>query len=214
MDREITDDEMQDKIRRMKNFKSPGPDQITNFWFMQLTSLQPLYLTAFNRILSGQEEAPTWLTKGMTRLLPKNADTHLPNKYRPICCLPTTYKLLTAIIAERLYAHLDDNNLLSEQQKGCIRGCLGTKDQLLLNKAIIENCRKRATNLSMAWLDYQKAYDSVPHSWIRKCLKLYRLSTNIENFISDSMKRWTTTLHLRHEEGEIILRDIKIKRGI
>ena len=213
-DRPITDDEMQNKLRTMKNFKSPGPDQITNFWLKQLTSLQPIYLAAFNRILSGQEEAPDWLTEGKTRLLPKNADTHLPNKYRPICCLPTTYKWLTAIIAERLYDHLDQNSLLSEQQKGCIRNCLGTKDQLLLNKAAIENCRKRATNLSMAWLDYQKAYDSVPHSWIRKCLKIYKLSDNLCQFIIDSMKRWSTNLHLRHENGEIILRGIKIKRGI
>ena len=150
----------------------------------------------------------------MTRLLPKSAETHLPNKYRPICCLPTTYKLVTGIISDRLYAHLSTNNLLSEQQKGCIKDTLGTKDQLLLNKAILENCRKRATNLSMAWLDYQKAYDSVPHSWIKKCLKMYGISPNIEKFIADTMNNWATNLHLKHEAGEIIVRNVSIKRGI
>ena len=94
---------------------------------------------------------------------------------------------MTGIISDRLYAHLSTNNLLSEQQKGCIKDTLGTKDQLLLNKAILENCRKRATNLSMAWLDYQKAYDSVPHSWIIKCLKMYGISPNIAKFIADTM---------------------------
>ena len=213
-DSPVTETEFNAKLRRAKNFKSPGPDQITNFWLKQITALHPLYRDAFNRILSGRETAPLWLTEGMTRLLPKSAETNLPNKYRPICCLPTTYKLLTGIISERLYAHLDTNNLLSPQQKGCIRDSLGTKDQLLLNKAVLENCRKRATNLSMAWLDYQKAYDSVPHSWIKKCLKMYGVSQNIENFISDTMTRWNTNLHLRHEKGEIVVRGVKIKRGI
>ena len=214
IDQMIIDKEMQDKLRSMKNFKSPGPDQITNFWLKQVTALHPLYLTAFNRILNGEESAPLWLSEGMTRLLPKSAETHLPNKYRPICCLPTTYKLLTAIIAARLYNHLDTNDLLSVQQKGCIKDCLGTKDQLLLNKAVLENCRKRATNLSMAWLDYQKAYDSVPHSWIRKCLQLYGVSENIRNFISDTMTKWRTNTLLRHTYREIILRDIMTERGI
>ena len=125
-DRIITDVEFQREIRRMKNFKSPGPDQITNFWLKNLTALHPMYLAAFNRILTGEEDAPPWLSEGLTTLLPKSAETHLPNKYRPICCLPTTYKLLTAIISERIYRHLSQNELLSEQQKGCIKNCLGT----------------------------------------------------------------------------------------
>ena len=213
-DRPITNQEFQRKLRTMKNYKSPGPDQLTNFWLKTLDALHQHYLAAFNKILSGEESAPLWLSEGLTRLLPKTAETHRANKYRPICCLPTTYKLLTAIISERLYDHLSDNDLLSEQQKGCIKDCLGTKDQLLLNKAILENCRKRATNLWMAWLDYQKAYDSVPHSWIRKCLQLYGVSTNIEMFIADTMTKWKTQLLLKHQNGEIVLRDVKIQRGI
>lgn len=213
-DRTITDDEFQGELRRMKNFKSPGPDQITNFWLKNLTALHPMYLAAFNRILGGEECAPLWLSEGLTTLLPKSAETHLPNKYRPICCLPTTYKLLTAIISQRIYHHLSRNELLSEQQKGCIKNCQGTKDQLLLNKAILENCKNRATNMSMAWLDYQKAYDSVPHSWIKKCLKLYGISNNIKSFITDTMTKWKTKLRLRHENGEVTLNDVHIKRGI
>ena len=44
--------------------------------------------------------------------------------------------------------------------------CSGVKDQLLINKAILKDCKKRHTNLAMAWIDYRKAYDMLPHSWI------------------------------------------------
>ena len=36
---------------------------------------------------------------------------------------------------------------------------------------ILENCKNRHTNLSIAWIDYKNAFDNVPHSWIEKCLE-------------------------------------------
>ena len=54
----------------------------------------------------------------------------------------------------RVYKHLDENDLLPKEQKGCRRGSYGSKDQLLINKAIIEDAKKRK-NLSTAWIDYK-----------------------------------------------------------
>jgi hypothetical protein len=42
----------------------------------------------------------------------------------------------------------------------------------MISKAIYEDCRRRNKNLSMAWIDYQKAFDSVPHSWVEKSIEL------------------------------------------
>ena len=37
-------------------------------------------------------------------------------------------------------------------------------------EVIVEcNCKKK---LAMAWIDYTKAFDMVPHLWIKECLKL------------------------------------------
>ena len=44
----------------------------------------------------------------------------------------------------------------------------GCKDQLMISKVIYEDCRRRNRNLSIAWIDYQKAFDSVPRSWVEK----------------------------------------------
>ena len=35
-----------------------------------------------------------------------------------------------------------------------------------INKMIMREVKMRKRNLSMAWIDYKKAYDMVPHSWI------------------------------------------------
>ena len=47
---------------------------------------------------------------------------------------------------------------------------------------IIEDCKKKKKNLSMAWIDYRKAYDSVPHEWILKTLQMYRFNEKLIKF--------------------------------
>ena len=200
------------KLKELGSFKSPGIDKVPNFWLKKLVSLHSRYVSCFNRMIDGEEDTPDWLTKGRTTLLPKSEETHRPNKYRPICCLSTTYKLLTGLISDAIYSHLDDGDFLEKEQKGCIRKRLGTKDQLLINKTILEDAKRRQRNLSMAWIDYQKAFDSVPHSWINRCLDLYKVDKSVRLFLKKQMSKWQTTLTLNHENGEITIPDVKIQR--
>ena len=63
---------------------------------------------------------PSWLTKGRTALLQKDKSKgNIASKYRPITCLPLMWKLLTGIIADQIYGHLDQQKLLPEEQKRC-----------------------------------------------------------------------------------------------
>ena len=43
-------------------------------------------------------------------------------------------------------------------------------------------------------MDYRKAYDSVPHSWIILCLKTFRVAKNICSFMTKTMVLWHTQL--------------------
>ena len=159
-------------IMKFSNRKAPGNDGIANFRIKNLTSLHDDLITAYNDILKHPEKAPDWLTDGLTYyLLPKTEETKNPMNYRPITCLPTLYKILTSILTERTCTFLDGNELLPTEQKGCKRVSYGCKDELLINKMILENCRRNKRNLSSAWIDYKKAFNSAPHSWIIKCLR-------------------------------------------
>ena len=64
-----------------------------------------------------------------------------------------TYKILTWVIANRIYNNLDYQQLISTNQKGYKRKSQGTKDHLLINKAIMENAKIYNKNLYMAWID-------------------------------------------------------------
>jgi len=103
-----------------------------------------------------------------------------------------------------------DNNILCYEQKGARPQSRGTKDQLAIDKTITQESRKRNKNLAMAWIDYRKAYDSVPHSWIMRCLQLYKVDQKIYRFITASMEYWQIRLTCGKEE----IGDVKIRRGI
>ena len=100
--------------------------------------------------------------------------------------------------------------MLADEQKGCRKRSQGAKDQLLVDKAILKNCRRKMPNLSMAWIDYKKAYDMVPHLWILKCLEMVRGAKNMITIISNSMANWKTAL----TSGRTDLEQVDIRRGI
>ena len=64
------------------------------------------------------------------------------------------WKLLTGVIAEKINNFLKQEKILPEEQKGCKRGSRGTKDQLLIDETVLQDCKKRHTDLSLAWIDY------------------------------------------------------------
>ena len=211
---ELTVDELKANIARASNWKCPGPDKLPNFWIKQFTSLHEKMAKTFTEILKDPETAPDWLTAGNTILLPKKDETWIPKNYRPIACLPTTFKILTSIITDRLYKHLEDQGIMAKEQRGGKKDCYGCKDQLMINNAILENCRKKQKNLSTAWIDYKKAFDSVPHSWIIKCMEMYKVHPMLTTFIKTTMNDWKTNMTLVHEKGTMETGPINIKRGI
>ena len=81
---------------------------------------------------------------------------------------------------------------------------------MLIDKMVMKNCKRRKTSLSMIWLDYKKAYDMIPHSWIVKCLAIHNIANNVTAVIKNSMKQWHTELTSGNEK----LCKIDIKRGI
>ena len=69
----------------------------------------------------------------------------------------------------------------------CKKKSRGTKNQSSIDKTILRDFRKRHTNLGIAWIDYEKDYDMVPHFWILGSLELVQVSDNIHEFVKRSM---------------------------
>ena len=160
------------------------------FWLKNVSSLHERVRLQLKECLDSGF-VPSWLTTGKTSLLQKDkSKVNVVSNHRPITCLPLMWKLLTGLIADHMYAHLNQEKLLPEEQKGCREGSRGTNELLYIDRAVIKEVKYRNKNLAMARIDYKKAYDMVPHSWIIECLDLFGVAEDIKSLLANSMEKW------------------------
>ena len=138
---DITTGSLKKILGRMPNWKSPGPDFVQWFWLKNFIILHERVRLQLNECLNSGF-VPSWLTRRRTSLLQKDKSKgNAASNYRPITCLPLIWKLLTGVIADQIYAHLDQEKLLPEEKKGCRKGSRGTNDLLYIDRAVIKEVK-------------------------------------------------------------------------
>ena len=204
----ITECDLCRRLTRMKNWTAPGPDMIHAYWLKKFTALHSRLAWQMEKLITTGDH-PSWLTLGRTVLIMKDPDQGpVPKNYRPITCLSTTWKLLSGIIADKIQEHVCE--YMHTAQRGIGSGSRGSKHQLLIDQTVSKDSRSRRTNLAMAWIDYKKAYDSVPHTWILESLRLHKIEPRLVAFIQQSMSHWKTKLYSNSKSTA----EIKINCGI
>ena len=129
---DITTGSLKKILDRMPNWKSPGQDSVQGFWLKNFSSLHERVRLQLKECL-GSGFMASRLTRRRTSLLQKDKSKgKIASNYRPITCLPLMWKLLTGVIADEMYAHLDQEKLLLEEHKGCRKGTRGTNDLLYI----------------------------------------------------------------------------------
>ena len=92
-------------------------------------------------------------------------------------------KLYTKCINYLLQWHCEKktNGIITIEQAGGKKfgGCT---EQLMINKTILEEVKISRRLLITRWLDYQKAFNSVPYEWLIKSLELAKAPIKIINY--------------------------------
>ena len=143
----------------MKSWTAPGPDGIPGYWLKKFKSTADLIKHLLWKVLDGETEIPEWLVKGRTVLLPKDGWEGKPDQFQPITCLNCTYKLFTGVLTAILMTHVTTKNVLPDEQKALRKGRRGCLDALVIDGMIVDETKLYSRNLSVAWIDYRKAFD-------------------------------------------------------
>ena len=174
-DKAITLEFVTERMKKIPNWKAPGPVGVQGYWLKKLTSLHDRIADQMSELVNNRVPLPVSMITGRTVLFQKDPQKgNVVEHYRPISCLPLLWKLMTGIISDYVYQMFLESDILRVEQKGCRKKSRGTKDQLLIDKMILNGSKRRKKNLAMAWVGYKKAYDMVPNSWIVECLQLDR----------------------------------------
>ena len=104
---DITAEDVKQILGKVPNWKAPGPDGVQGFWIKNLKSLYKRIAQLLQGCLNSGN-VPKWMTTGKTVLIMKDPTKgNHPGNYRPITCLPLMWKALTGIIADKLYVHME-----------------------------------------------------------------------------------------------------------
>ena len=169
----ITVEEIQRALRTMRADAATGADGIST-WALKLPELAPFLASAFNKhcCLGGDSRSsapPSWRIS-MIVPIPKNSGSTSLDNHRGIALESAVPKLLNAVLRNRLLPGL--NPILLGIQSG-FRPGRSAVEQIAALRLVIDACRTRQRAISIVFVDFQKAFDSVSRSSISWLLSAY-----------------------------------------
>jgi hypothetical protein len=161
---QITRDQIEFQIHKLKPYKAPGPDGIPNIILMRCADLliNRLYYI-YKAMLEHNLHYAPWKTFTTVVLhKPGKPRYDIPKAYRPIALLNTMWKVLTAVIADQLTFYNEKYQLLPAHH---FSGRLGhtTADAVHLLVYKIKSAWRQGEVTSVLFLDVEGAFpNAVP----------------------------------------------------
>nr|GEU68438.1 retrovirus-related Pol polyprotein LINE-1 [Tanacetum cinerariifolium] len=131
----------------------------------------------FNKIFSSAKIPDEWRLSEVIPVYKNKGDAQACSNYRGIKLLSHTMKLWERVIERRLRRE----SRVLENQFGFMPG-RSTTEAIHLLRSLMDKYRERQRDLHMAFLDLEKAYDSVPHDIMLIVESTERLNNKLESW--------------------------------
>jgi len=181
---------IRNKLNKLQCDKSAGPDGLHPMILNRCADAiaQPL-ASIFNKSFDTGVVPLDWKAANISPIFKKGSRMD-PGNYRPVSLTSVVSKVMESIIKDDMVTILQKEGLLNTSQHGFMRkrSCLTNLLECFeeWTKALDEGY-----GIDVIYLDYRKAFDSVPHKRLIMKLKSYGFHSKtimwIENFLSD---RW------------------------
>ena len=168
-DEPITKEELDSVLRRIKNRKAAGLDEIPpEVW--KTRQFDDILLRQCNAVYS-QNRIERW-TKGCILPFPKKGDLGLAKNYREITLTSIAAKIYNVLLRNRIEPKID--NILRKNQNGFRRN-RSTTSQILTIHRILEGVRAKNLQATLLFVDFTKAFDSIHRGKMEQILLAYGL---------------------------------------
>ena len=183
----VTPELVAKKIKAMKDNKSPGVDGIPPKLLMETVEQISIPLArVFNLSLKEGVVPFEWKEANIIPLFKKGSRNKSEN-YRPVSLTSVICKLLERLIKDHMVEFLVKHKLLNSSQHGFLkaRSCL---TNMLCFLEEITKWIDVGSPVDIIYLDFQKAFDKVPHQRLLLKLKAH----GIGDSITDWIEQWLT----------------------
>ncbi|XP_023234492.1 uncharacterized protein LOC111634044 [Centruroides sculpturatus] len=187
-------EEVQNRIKKLKDKSTPGPDMIPN----SLIKIFPLelisYLTKQFNEFYNQSIIPDKWNELIFTMIYKKGKREEPSNYRPIALLSNLRKIFTSILADKFNIWSATNNYRNTTQYAFVdRGGTQTALFVLMASIQIQLIKKRHKVFAL-FLDLEKAYDSISINDLQKKLKKHKADEHLIKMISLLFGRYETII--------------------
>ena len=180
----ITEDDVYKKLVSLSKYKSAGSGGI-HPCVLKATAAsvsEPLALI-YNTSLKDGKLPSAWKASHVVPVHKKGSKVDVRN-YRPISLTSVPCKVLESLIRDEIVRHLLENDLLCDEQHGFVpgRSCV---TQLLTVMEEWTQMIDIGTPIDVIYLDFKKAFDSVPHLRLLSKLDAYGIGGELKAWITD-----------------------------
>ena len=195
-------------LKKMKNFKSPGPDGFTvEFFKIFFSDIGPFLVRSANEGFSEGQLSISQRQGSITCIPKEGKSKRFVKNWRPISLLNNAYKIVSACIANRLKHVLP--KIIDECQKGFMSGrYIGENIRLIYDT--IAYTDKEDIPAMLFTVDFEKAFDSVSWSFLQKCLHFFKFGPDMIRWISTFYNNISTCIAVNRQYSEWF----PIKRGV
>ena len=176
----VSEREVEDAVKKLKNGKAAGIDSITAELLKADVKYTSVKVKKLIDMIWRQETVPKNWKKGLIVKIPKKGDLKECKNWRGITLLPLVSKVLCGIILERIRNGTDKK--LRKEQAGFRKG-RGTTEQIFILRNIIEQVNEWQSTLYINFIDFEKAFDSIHRDSLWIIMKKYGIPEKIINII-------------------------------
>ena len=208
-DLELSPNKIKEKLQRLKIDKTPGPDCIHPRILKEIACevAEPLY-HLFNTSYN-QGKLPNEWKSAYVSALHKKGQKNLCSNYRPVSLTSVICKQMESFIRDQIMSHMRSNSLLSPYQFGFINKRSTTLQLLRVLDRWTQEL-DQGNEIESLYLDFQKAFDSVPHRRLISKLKNLGITSKTLNWTEDFLKDRYQQVSVNGVKSEKIL----VKSGI
>ena len=184
----VTPEMVANKIKAMKDNKSPGVDGIPPKLLLETVEQISIPLAkVFNLSLNEGVVPFEWKEANIIPLFKKGSRNKVEN-YRPVSLTSVICKLLEKLIKDHMADFLVKHKLINPSQHGFLkaRSCL---TNMLCFFEDVTKWIDEGSPVDIIYLDFQKAFDKVPHQRLLLKLKSHGMGEGIIRWI----EKWLTT---------------------